>query len=813
MIQKYYILLLVLLCGMGTLQAQSLKRFKIKAVEAYEAKDFSRALEYYQMIINEADDETAENFYNAGEAAREFRIYELAEQYYRQVLQDSVASQTYRLTNFHLGSVLKNQGRYDEAIRYFENFLAEDASFVNEDYTQMSNKEIEDCQWAKTLQDSGALVNHMDSTINTANSEFNPVPQGDQLYYSSVRYNTDNENQPEAPLTRMYVSKLGEQGQLVSGDFNVGEKHYAHAAFNKDATRMYYTICESMNATDIKCDIYSRKRETNQWGEKEALSGINKEGYTSTQPAIGFDEKAGKEVLFFVSDRPTDDEDNVKDLNIWCSYLADGTFGAPFYIANVNTAGDDVTPSFNSDTQTLYFSSNGRRNMGGFDIYSISRNLDGWGIVQHMGTPINSSYDDVYYSTNYNGTMAYLSSNRKGAICNEENNLCGCNDIYEIPQIKIKVLTYNKITGEPLNGTEVTLEQLKSKLTDVQSKPNDYQYDYSGNFNVEYQVDAILDGYIPDDSLFNTMNVKGGAVIEIPLYLTPAVEVDVLTFNKITGEPLPGATVTLYEVPEDELYADLDSLDSQYGPSSVQYNYGLNFGKRYMIVGTKPGYSRDTSYRTITTGIPVEPTKLLDELRLCKTPPGPEVVRLYFFNDEPNPDSRSPKTNWSYQRAYDNYLSYRQDFNVQLGYSPEELTKFERFFEEDVKGGYNDLQEFTRLIKGYLVQMEDDEKLIVMIRGFASPRYKQASNYNYILTQRRIRSIQNYFDTVGLLDGYEGRVEVREDPKGHETAPEGVSFDMVDVKSSIYSAAASKERRVEITRVLVAPDSCDPEID
>lgn len=811
MIQKYYIILLALLCGMGTLEAQSLKRFKIKAIEAYEAKDFSRALEYYQMIINEADDETAENFYNAGEAAREFRIYELSEQYYRQVLQDSIARQTYRLTSYHLGSVLKSQGRYGEAIRYFENFVSQDASFVSEDFVQKANKEIEDCEWAMSLPAGSARVTQKDSTINTANSEFSPILLGDDLYYSSVRYSTDEKSQPEAPLTRIYVSKDSQLGQQISDDFNEDLMHSAHATFNDDASRIYYTICKSINAIDISCDIYYREKTGEKWGDRVALTGINKDGYTSTQPTVGYDATMKKEVLFFTSDRPTDDNDANKDLNIWCSYLDNGTFGAPFYVANVNTAEDDVTPFFNTKSQVLYFSSNGRRNMGGYDVYSIEKGKSGWGGVSHMGAPINTSYDDVYYSTNKESTMAYLSSNRIGATCAEVDSLCGCNDIYEIPQIKIKVLTFNEITREPLFETEVTLAELQSQLTNVQSKKDDHQYDYSGNFDIKYKVDATLDGYVPDDSLFNTINVEGGTVIEIPLYLRPAVELDALTFNKITKEPLPGVTVELFEVPDD-LFSDYDSLDSKYGPSSVEYNYGLNFGKQYMVVGSKPGYSRDTFFVRTDT-IDIIPTKLLDRLYLCKTPPGPDNIRLYFFNDEPNPDSRSPRTDWSYTRAFESYLERQPEFIRDLSSENEELTKMTQFFEEDVKGGYKDLQEFTLLIKEYLDQMDSNEKLVVMIRGFASPRYKQATNYNYILTQRRIKSVQNYFNTVGLLDGYEGRVEVRVDPKGHETAPADVSFDMADVKNSIYSIEASKERRVEITRVLKAPDSCVTEFD
>ena len=803
---KKYIILLALIIGVGSLNAQSLKRFKSKAVEAFDAKDYSRALEYYQMIINEAEDETSENYYKAAESAREFRIYGEAEKYYRHVLLDTAATSSYQLTNYHLGSVLKNQGRYDEAKRYFQMFLDKNASYVNEAFTVKAHKEINDCVWAMKLEESGAIVNQMDSTINTPNSEFSPILLGDDLYFSSVRYKTNKDYLPETPLTRIYISKNSTLGQQISEDFNEDLMHSAHATFNANASRVYYTICSSINATEVQCKIYYREKSEEKWGKRVVLSsGINQEGYTATQPNIGFDKTTGKEVLFFVSDRPVDANDTDKDLNIWCSFRDGDYFGEPAYIANVNTPDDDVTPFFNSDSQTLYFSSNGRQNMGGFDIYSSDRYGDGWESVQHMGTPLNSSYDDLYYSLNAEGTHAYLSSNRKGATCDQENNLCGCNDIYEIPQIKIKVLTYNKITGDPLFGTTVTLEELKSKVLKPQSKDDSNEYNYPGAFNLEYQVDAKLDGWIFDDSLFNTMNVKGGSVIEIPLYLTPAVELDALTFNKITGEPLAGVKVELYEVGND-LYEEYDSLTAQEDWQSVQYNYGLNFGKKYMVVGSKDGYSRDTFFVT-TKGIPVEPTKLLDKLYLCKTPPGPDLVKLYFYNDEPNRRTRKPTTDWSYTRALESYLSLRQDFTVAFAYDPEELAKIEKFFEVDVKGGYKDLEEFVRILKyDYLDQMEQGDTLKVIIRGFASPRAK--SDYNINLTKRRIMSIENYFNTHELLPKYAGRIIVEEEPNGEEKAPSGIIDDIADRKNSIFSVAASKERRVEIVRILVAKDAC-----
>ena len=55
---------------------------------------------------------------------------------------------------------------------------------------------------------------------------------------------------------------------------------------------------------------------------------------------------------------------------------------------------------------------------------------------------------------------------------------------------------------------------------------------------------------------------------------------------------------------------------------------------------------------------------------------------------------------------------------------------------------------------------------------------------------------------------YAGRILVEEEANGEEKAPSGIIDDIADRKNSIFSVAASRERRVEIVRILVAPDSC-----
>ena len=67
------------------------------------------------------------------------------------------------------------------------------------------------------------------------------------------------------------------------------------------------------------------------------------------------------------------------------------------------------------DGKTMYFSSQGHTSIGGYDIFVSYRNELGlWDEPINMGYPINTPYDELYFSISANGKKAYFSSNRDG---------------------------------------------------------------------------------------------------------------------------------------------------------------------------------------------------------------------------------------------------------------------------------------------------------------------------------------------------------------------------------------------------------------
>jgi hypothetical protein len=93
--------------------------------------------------------------------------------------------------------------------------------------------------------------------------------------------------------------------------------------------------------------------------------------------------------------------------------------------------------------------------MGGFDIFvSLKVNDNDWSTPVNLGYPINSTKDDIYFTTTADGLLGYLSSNRNGVK--------GETDIYEVEfvskEIKTSFILSGKISSSTTLGKGISLQ-------------------------------------------------------------------------------------------------------------------------------------------------------------------------------------------------------------------------------------------------------------------------------------------------------------------------------------------------------------------
>lgn len=94
-----------------------------------------------------------------------------------------------------------------------------------------------------------------------------------------------------------------------------------------------------------------------------------------------------------------ENEANGKDI-YQLKKIANGKWATiPVNISTINTPYDEEYPALSKDGKTLYFSSKGHENMGGYDIFKSewNENTQTWSAPVNLGSPINSPFDDIYF--------------------------------------------------------------------------------------------------------------------------------------------------------------------------------------------------------------------------------------------------------------------------------------------------------------------------------------------------------------------------------------------------------------------------------
>ncbi|MDA9773994.1 hypothetical protein N9B82_03465 [Saprospiraceae bacterium] len=793
--------ILFLVVTLASVMGQTQKQYIKAAEESFAAKNYYQSLMYYQEAVAFEDD-NIDLRYMLAEASRKFMSYSLAEQNY-QYVKDNDTENTYPLATYYLAEVMQRQGKYTESKEMFDLYLSEN----NGDdayYTFKADKERKASEWALTeidAPDETIKVANAGASVNTVYSDFGPTINGDELYFSSMRFASKSATGEKvskvlkASIPDDFEGTIG-SGELIEGDLNSNAGHTANTAFNKDKSKIFYTVCERINGEDIRCDLYCRKiDEDGNLGEGMKLPDfVNAEGFTSTHPTVGYDEERDKEVLYFASDR----EGGKGKLDIWYSIIDNkDNFTKPMNLEDINTKEDELTPFYHIPSNTLYFSSDGYRTLGGYDVFSSAYTSQGYGEPIHLNNPLNSSYHDIYFVMADDEESGYFATNREGAQFIDNIQKACCFDIYKVKfeplELNLNALTYDKISQGDLPGATVKLinedtGELIGEITNDSGIDHKFQLERCTN----YIIVAEKPGYKSDTIRYSTCGLKKSQDITKKLYLEPdLLELDVLTFDEATKANLNGCTVTLTDLSDpDAAPIVIPNMTTN------DWNFKLIRGHKYTITATKPGYY-PASVDVITENI--AGTKIVKKLYLKQDLVQSYSGKLYFHNDRPNQNSVATTTTKTYKETYDKYLSLRPRYESRSG----DPTGISSFFDNQVIREYNDFLEFLRAIEPELIAGKTYE---ITIRGHASPLSQ--TNYNLFLTSRRVASMVNEIRAFngGSLSTYVGtepgsRLMITEVSYGESLAPAGISDSRSDTKASIYSVEASRERRVEIIQV------------
>lgn len=426
------LLLAVILMTSGGVSAQTFQENLLYGDEAMGENDYYGAAMYYRNALY-LDSSSMKAAWKYAEACRLFNNYQEAANHYAQILERDHSSR-YPLSRFWLAMMQKTLGEYTRAGENFQRFAAEHPT-VDDYYLKRAAAEPEACRKAADIiaHPLNLTVDHLlDVKVNTSYAEFNAQQLGDTaLLFSALRpVQMGNMESfiPNTYVSDLYLAKATQAGwsRVEPLDPKLAQSgyHNANATLTPDHAQIYFTRGKVEGNPQLRTEIWTAANERGKWQKPEPLSGsVNLEGYTSTQPALS--RREGYDVLYFVSDRPG----GFGKMDLWYVIIKDGKPGEPVNLGSiVNTPGDEITPFYHDSTGTLYFSSDWHAGLGGYDIFASRGALNEWTSPKNIGYPLNTGYNDVYFTVNPLDNDGYLTSNRPGSLYIKSETCC--NDIY-----------------------------------------------------------------------------------------------------------------------------------------------------------------------------------------------------------------------------------------------------------------------------------------------------------------------------------------------------------------------------------------------
>lgn len=173
-------------------------------------------------------------------------------------------------------------------------------------------------------------------------------------------------------------------------------------------------------------------------------------------------------------------------------------------------------------------------------------------------------------------------------------------------------------------------------------------------------------------------------------------------------------------------------------------------------------------------------------------------LKLYFHNDEPNPNSWDTLTQWTFTQCQISYLDKEPIYIQQFNGDYAALEDWESFKDVELVKTYNRLQAVLVILENRLLL---GDTITLVVRGFASPLAD--GKYNQYLTSRRIGTLKNeikMFRNASLVPYIDKTLLIRSIPYGESTSKK-VSDDKKNQKQSVYSSSARSERRIEIEAI------------
>ena len=803
---------------------QSLKAWVEAGDTAMVNGDYYTAMKYYEIAL-EYDSSSLSNKFKYGDAAWNFKAFDLAEAVIDQVLQLDT-NQQFPLARIRKAQIAITRSNYQQGL-YWINDFNQLKSSEKEKYQELSNLLKEQCYWAESNKDTTRRValKIFPEGINSPESEFGLTLNRDKLYFASFKEKLAKDKHfPERKGAKIFELPIGTLDLKSMDVLNDSTRIIGNLTFAKNNSLVYYSGCKYDDDNEITCEIFYRTiGPDGSFGAEDTLN-VNLDGYSTTQPAAGFHQKEGKDILYFSSNRPFGGRNQGYDIYA-AEILANGEVSKPINLRQINTSGNEITPFFNEKAQSLFFSSNFQiASLGGYDIYQSSV-FDSPYIptqIKNGGVAFNSSYDDQYFVIDDLGNKAFFTSNRPGTQVVDVFSKACCNDIFGAelsPTIELVVEVYEGTPElrKPVADGLVLLLELEGNEQPMGNIPpvvNENRYDFALSQFGYFRLEVNKSTFIPYSQVIDLRNqiIIKDSTLTYEVYLKKSlIDLEVLTFDCKTEEPLKEVQIELNEfkggVKRQVFPTAIKNEQQEFLFKSIPLNSEIKLNAQ------RVGYQPAEIQKTFTVADVIEfGNQITFEVCLHPDPIPPLPFSLYYNNDEPGPKTLTSISSSTYSEASKDYYQQKDLFvqNFIEGMAPEDTlvsaTRLRNFFDRDVLGGQITLKLFLEKLVPFL---EEGNELEIELQGYTSPRGNE--EYNQKLAERRINSLVKEFEAYknGAIKPYleKGTFKIKILPIGEDPGidPEIKSKleDMSDLRNSVYSFSASFSRRADIIGINV----------
>jgi tetratricopeptide (TPR) repeat protein len=357
------------------------------------------------------------------------------------------------IARYYYAKALHLNYKFDEALTQF-NLFEGDIKGVDKEWKKELAYDKAACMFAKEASASplNLQITNVGDSINGEYPDFSPVLSADErmMIYTTRRPNTtggekDNNGFYYEDVVVSYKDDNGKWSKPanLSPYINTrGMEASINLSPDGQTLIVYRDAGEGGNG-----NIYYSTWDGVNWSSLQEFGSDVNTKYWESHACLSADGRA----LYFVSDRPGGY--GGKDI-YRCIKLPNGKWSKALNLGKtINTAYNEDGAFIHPDGKTFFFTSEGHKTMGGYDImFATMEDENHFVDITNMGSPINTPDDDVFYTTSPDGRRAYFSSSKDGGF--------GEKDIYmiSIPDAKEKALALFKGQIIPADGEKLPEE-------------------------------------------------------------------------------------------------------------------------------------------------------------------------------------------------------------------------------------------------------------------------------------------------------------------------------------------------------------------